>query len=404
MTIGLLTVGYPPENTHGVARSTHTLARGLVELGHEVHVVTAGSEDRARVVDGATVHEVEPTGRNRYRSFAARGYPNLAAWLNYSHASFEKVRQLHAECGLQIVDTPLWNLDGVVAAISGTLPVVVRVVTAMKQIADVHGRQSPETEVLGELEGELLRHASGIISNSGASAEALTRVYGLQPEDFVHEIIPYGMVPAPDADLPETRANQTDQLAVLFVGRLERRKGIQDLFAAIPEVVERFPSARFIIAGSDNSVEDGFAGEHGMSYDAFFSRAHPELGSRVDFVGFVDEVRLQELYRDCDIFVAPSLYESFGLIFLEAMNYARPVVGCNAGGPGEIIVDGETGLLVPPSDPQSLGLAINRLLASADERHSIGLAGRRRLLDRYSHTAMAGGFVDFYRRVLREQP
>ena len=261
LTIALLTVGYPPENTHGVARSTHTLARGLVELGHEVHVITAGSGEGVRLVDGASVHEVAPTKSSRYRSFAARGYPNLAAWLNYSHASFEKVRQLRADRGLEIVDSPLWNLDGIVTSVSGVLPVVVRVVTAMKQIADVHGRQSPETEVLGELEGELLRHASGIISNSGASAEALTRVYGLQPEDYVHDVIPYGMVPAPDADLPETRTDQTDQLTVLFVGRLEKRKGIQDLFAAIPEVVERFPSARFIIAGSDNSVEDGFAEE-----------------------------------------------------------------------------------------------------------------------------------------------
>ncbi len=404
MTIALLTVGYPPENTHGVARSTHTLARGLVELGHEVHVITAGSGEGVRLVDGASVHEVDPTKSSRYRSFAARGYPNLAAWLNYSHASFEKVRQLRADRGLEIVDSPLWNLDGIVTSVSGVLPVVVRVVTAMKQIADVHGRQSPETEVLGELEGELLRHASGIISNSGASAEALTRVYGLQPEDYVHDVIPYGMVPAPDADLPETRTDQTDQLTVLFVGRLEKRKGIQDLFAAIPEVVERFPSARFIIAGSDNSVEDGFAEENGMSYEAFFGQAHPRLGGRVDFVGFVDEARLQALYRDCDIFVAPSLYESFGLIFLEAMNYARPVIGCDAGGPAEIIVHGETGLLIPPSDPRSLALAISRLLASTDERRDIGQAGRRRLLERYSHTVMAGGFVDFYRRVLKEQP
>ena len=101
-----------------------------------------------------------------------------------------------------------------------------------------------------------------------------------------------------------------------------------------------------------------------MSYEAFFGQAHPRLGGRVDFVGFVDKARLQALYRDCDIFVAPSLYESFGLIFLEAMNYARPVIGCDAGGPAEIIVHGETGLLIPPSDPRSLALAISRLLAS----------------------------------------
>jgi glycosyltransferase involved in cell wall biosynthesis len=100
------------------------------------------------------------------------------------------------------------------------------------------------------------------------------------------------------------------------------------------------------------------------------------------------------------VFVAPSLYESFGLVFLEAMNYARPVVGCRSGGPEDIILDRETGLLVPPQDPRALADALVRLVRSPEERADLGSAGRRRLLDRYSHTSMAEGFVDAYRTVL----
>ena len=365
-----------------------------------MHVITAGAEGQIRTVDGATVHEVDPSAVNRYRSFAARGYPNLAAWLNYSHASYECTQAIHARYGLDVVDSPLWNLDGMVTAVSRSLPVVVRVVTAMKQIADVHGRQSAETEALGELEGVLLGASAGIISNSVASAEALTRVYGIQPHDHVHGIIPYGMVPVSESDVPVDPPSGNGPVTVLFVGRLEKRKGIQDLFAAIPAVLDRHPDVRFTIAGSDNSTEDGFADEAGVSYSAYFAQEYAGYVDRVRFLGFVDEDRLQELYRSCDIFVAPSLYESFGLIYLEAMNFARPVIGCNAGGPRDIIVDGETGLLVPPADPEALGEAISRLVASQDERFAIGQAGRRRLLERYSHTAMATGFVDFYRRVL----
>jgi glycosyltransferase involved in cell wall biosynthesis len=137
-----------------------------------------------------------------------------------------------------------------------------------------------------------------------------------------------------------------------------------------------------------------------MDYSSFFKKAHPSCADKVQFLGFVGEQRLQELYRECDIFVAPSLYESFGLVFLEAMNYARPVVGCRAGGPEDIIVDGETGLLVPPQDPQALADALVRLVRSPEERVELGRAGRRRLLDRYSHLAMAEAFADAYRAVL----
>ena len=114
----------------------------------------------------------------------------------------------------------------------------------------------------------------------------------------------------------------------------------------------------------------------------------------------MDEDRLNDLYRRCDVFVAPSRYESFGLIYLEAMNYAKPVIGCRAGGPEDIIEDGDTGLLVPPQDPGVLADAIIQLVSSPDQRREMGLAGRRRLLDRYSHTAMAEEFVTVYRKML----
>ena len=97
---------------------------------------------------------------------------------------------------------------------------------------------------------------------------------------------------------------------------------------------------RFQIAGSDNSLEDGFRATQKKDYPTYFRKKYPACKGQVEFLGFVDESRLQDLYRNCDVFVAPSHYESFGLIYLEAMNYARPVIGCSSGGPEDIIVDG----------------------------------------------------------------
>ena len=127
---------------------------------------------------------------------------------------------------------------------------------------------------------------------------------------------------------------------MLFVGRFERRKGIDVLLAAIPEVAAAFPNARFVLAGAPGQGD----------LWAAFACAHPDLaGGRVAAPGRVSETQLEELYRQCDVFVAPSRYESFGLIYLEAMRHAKPVVACDAGGIPEVVTDGVTGLLAPPA-------------------------------------------------------
>jgi glycosyltransferase involved in cell wall biosynthesis len=396
----LLSFGYPPHDTHGVSRSTHTLARGLVELGHEVHVVTSGDRHRVVIEGGIHVHQVNGHAEDRYRSFAPSGYSNLSHWLNHSHAVFDRVRALKVDHEIQIVDSPLWNLDGLVTAVAGELPVVVRVVTAMKQIAAVHDSETSETGLLADLEHEFLALASAVISNSRGTVRSLRDVYQIDIDATPHYLVPYGIVPVADGEVPDVGTGGGGDVTVLFVGRLEGRKGILDLFEAIPRVLREAPKTRFQIAGADNSREDGFRAAKRMDYPSFFRKVHPTCTDRVQLLGFVGEERLQKLYRECDVFVAPSLYESFGLVFLEAMNYARPVIGCRAGGPEDIIVDGETGLLVSPQNPQALADALIRLVRSSEERAELGRAGRRRLLEHYSHTAMAEGFVDAYRSVL----
>jgi glycosyltransferase involved in cell wall biosynthesis len=400
MRLCLLSVGYPPADTHGVSRSTHTLARGLSELGHEVHVVTSGRRLHVTCSDGVFIHEVDGEENPRYGDLATRGYRNLSHWLNHGHAVCEVVEGLRRNDGIQLVDSPLWGLEGFATAVKGKLPMAVRVVTSMKQIADVHGQESPENDLLGELEHRFLTMSDLIISNSAATTLAIEKVYGIDRTRANIGAAPYGMVPAPETQVEPLPENEVKNPTVLFVGRLEKRKGILDLFEAIPAVLAKYPRAKFVIAGSDNSHEDGFRAEHRSDYPTFFTSSHPQAAPSVDFRGFVDETSLENLYRECDLFVAPSLYESFGLIFLEAMNWAKPVIGCAAGGPEEIVIDGETGLLVPPADPQMLAEAISQLLASSERRREMGLAGRRRLVEEYSHLSMARGFERLYRQLV----
>ncbi|HHN94487.1 MAG TPA: glycosyltransferase family 1 protein, partial [Anaerolineae bacterium] len=182
-----------------------------------------------------------------------------------------------------------------------------------------------------------------------------------------------------------------------------QRKGILDLFAAIPAVVKRVKNVRFLLAGQDNSHHDGFQQREGMDYPTYFARRYGEYGSHVRFLGRVSDEELNGLYRSCDLFVAPSLYESFGLIYLEAMNYAKPVIGCRSGGVPEVVEEGVTSLLVEPHSPDALADALVTLLQSPRRLREMGLAGRQRLLERFTYLEMARRFAQAYRQVITKK-
>ncbi|MCC9075703.1 glycosyltransferase [Litorilinea aerophila] len=400
LRIALLSFNYPPERYEGVGRSTNMLAKGLFELGHTVHVLTHGNREAVSFYDGAYVHRV-PYRLNRYMQF--RHLPKVHHVLNYSHAVHERLQRLLLNDDIQIVDTPLWLTDGFVTAVSGMLPVVVRPVTAQRQIAELQHHRDDDLRLMGEIEEELLRHAQFIVANTQATVRALDQVYHVLNKTNSVQVIHYGIEPAADeATRPFPLDYPPTKFTVLYVGRLEKRKGIQDLFTAIPKVLRRFPQAEFVIAGADNSESDGFKRKTGLSYPAYFQKRHSKYAAKVRFLGEVSEEKLQALYQSCHLFVAPSLYESFGLIYLEAMNYAKPVIGCRAGGIPEVVDDGVTGRLVDPESPEQLAEAIVELLQSPRTLYEYGLAGRQRLLDRFTYIHMARGFEQIYRRVLAE--
>lgn len=398
LRICLLSHGYPPWEVEGVGRHTSLMARGLAELGHVVHVVTRGERESTTFLDGAFVHRIR-TPLGRYRRFES--LPDLFHTLNESHAVREKIRRLVLNDGIQVVDSPLWKVGGLVALRARDLPVIVRVQTANKQVAEIQETLSDDARMVGDLEQSFLEQADHLVANSLATVSALDRVYGIAEGVRPVSVIPHGIVPVEeDRVRPFPVERPPARPTVLYVGRLERRKGILDLFAAIPEVLRAHPMARFVIAGADNSRNDGFQRSHGCDYPTHFRRRHRGVADSVEFLGTVTDERLEELYAECDLFVAPSLYESFGLIYLEAMNFGKPVVGCRAGGIPEVVEDGVTGRLVEPGARSALAEAISSLLAQPRALRDLGLAGRARLLERFTHRQMAERFAELYRGVI----
>ena len=176
---------------------------------------------------------------------------------------------------------------------------------------------------------------------------------------------------------PETVASlgNADGLRVLFVGRLERRKGVDDRIRSMESVLTRVAHATFDVVGEDQRQSPI------GSYVEFFHSVVPnELHSRRHVHGFSDDDTVASLYRRADLFVAPS-FMVLGLVYLEAMVLGIPVIGTRVGGVLEVVTEA-VGLLVEPGNPSQLADAIVAVAARSGRRTGRWETGaRQRALD-----------------------
>jgi rhamnosyl/mannosyltransferase len=176
---------------------------------------------------------------------------------------------------------------------------------------------------------------------------------------------------------------------VFAVGRHVYYKGFEYLIRAMPDVV---PDVRLILGGTGPLT-------------AQYRQLVAELGleDRVRLLGRIPDTALPAHYRAAELFCMPSVEpsEAFGLVQLEAMACARPVVGCELGnGATYVNQHGVTGLVVPPRDPGALASALNTLLADTALAERMGGAGRRRACSDFSLEKMWSGTLQVYREAL----
>ncbi len=171
-----------------------------------------------------------------------------------------------------------------------------------------------------------------------------------------------------------------DEALVLMVGRFSHWKGQGHFLEAAAHVAQSHAQARFALVGGV------FPGQEALVDEAKALAASLGLGDRALFSGFRDDI--PAVLAAADVFVLPSTSpDPFPTVVLEAMAAGRPVVANAHGGSVEMVVDGETGLLVDPADPEAMAAAIVALLDAPARRHAMGLAGRQRLEATFSPEA-----------------
>lgn len=245
-------------------------------------------------------------------------------------------------------------------------------------------RRVPNPPGSGPLTRRAYLAASKMVAISRAVAQSLAEAFGVAPGGVA--IIPsaFAACPADPARARELRQQWGGEFVVGNVAALDHsHKGQADLIAVARRLARSHPEVQFVLVGSGRD-------------EARF-RQQCEGLANVHFAGF--QQRVGDYLAAFDLFAFPSLKEGMGSTLLDAMDHGLAVVASNVGGIPEVVVDGETGVLVPPGDAQRLGDAILALLDDPPRRRAMGEAGRQRSR-LFSARAMAQAYVGVYLELL----
>jgi len=400
MNICLISREYPLDTAWGgIGTYTYNLANGLAAAGQNIHVICQSLDvDREYIDNGIYVHKISHKSvfpfKGRLREFGLR-------W-EYSQSAYNKLREVIDKYNIDIVEAPNLSGEGFIYSFHKKTPLVTRLHTHYSEVVNFLGwNKSLDRSLSCWFENIAVLRSDLIICSTKAHAESASREIGLNSKKI--KIIPLGVsIP----EISEERQKNSSPV-VLFVGRLEKRKGIHILIKAIPYILKEVPNTTFFIIGRDSFIKDeevSFFGSKEHSYKEQLVKMLPaKCKDKVQFLGYVSSEELDRYYRMCDLFVAPSLYESFGFIYIEAMSYAKPVIGCSVGGIPEVIKDGETGILVPPVDIQMLADAVIGLLKDTNRARKIGNLARTYVKEHFSRDIMVRNTIDAYLEIYNQK-
>lgn len=403
MRICLLSREYPPDTGWGgIGAYTYQHAHGLKRLGHDVEVVALAKKEVS------SEHELPPLETEGIKVHRAIWGPLLEDLSSiclispYSHyvlkcslALWQKFLKRHRELPFDVVEAPEHLAEGLFPAMTKICPLVVRLHTPhSKFVQEGYHNLVPsfDLHMVSNLERTAMLEADVLSSPSVDLARYVAADCGYKLEDI--EIVRNPV----DADIfspdgPRAIAADGEKPVVFFAGRLEERKGIYDLVTAIPTVLKSCPQARFVFVGADTNTARG----EGSVLAELKERL--QASNSLQSVNFVGKVPLSEManyYRSADICVVPSLYDNAPYTVLEAMSCGKPMVGSSAGGVPEYIVHEETGLIVPTSNSEELAKAISTLLTNKEMRLAYGAAARRRIMNSFERSLIAGEAVKTY--------
>ncbi len=370
----------------GLDTNVRVLGPALVQAGHRVSIlyihfpgeVVQGGAVR---VDGCDVLHASIGNWHYYFNrvtFGATRLPMLIRALEYARTLGQAVSQIATYTSLDLIEIPEVYIP---SRLFNSTPFVTRLHSSAWMCRRIYNEFSPWTDrVEARWEAETLRRAQGI---SAPSAFVADYIHDSCRVNHPIDIIPYAV----DTTRFAPGKERQQPPIILFVGRIERRKGADILLRAIPAVRKKFPNSEFVFVGS-------------TSLELKESVAQFANASHVKFLGVRPQHELIAWYQRASLLVAPSLWDNSPNTIYEAMACGTPVVASRVGGIPELVDHGVTGGLVVPRDECALADAIVALLGDPARREQMGQCAREKAIANWSVGKILTRTLMLYERVL----
>ena len=350
MKILMLTWEYPPRVVGGISKVVYDLSHKMVKEGNEVTVVTYKEGDNVKYYENDKGVEVYRVDNYMIRP------NNFIDWimqLNFNMIT--KANEIINKNGkFDVIHAHDWLVAYSAKSIkeSYNIPLISTIhATESGRNSGIHD----ETQrYINDSEWMLTYESSEVIVNSNYMKNEVQRLFGL-PYDKIN-VIPNGVNLQLfsnvniDYDFRRQYAMDNEKI-ILYVGRLVYEKGIQNLIAAMPKVLDRYHDSKLIICGRGGMIDE-------------LREQVKYLGieNKVYFAGYCDSKKMQKMYKCADVAVFPSTYEPFGIVAIESMLSGTPTIVSDVGGLNEIIEHGVTGMKSYAGNANSIADSVLALL------------------------------------------
>jgi glycosyltransferase, family 1 len=350
MKILMLTWEYPPRVVGGIAKVVYDLSHKMVKEGNEVTVVTYKDGDNVKYYENDKGVEVYRVDNYMIRP------NNFIDWimqLNFNMIT--KANEIINKNGkFDVIHAHDWLVAYSAKSIkeSYNIPLISTIhATESGRNSGIHD----ETQrYINDSEWMLTYESSEVIVNSNYMKNEVQRLFGL-PYDKIN-VIPNGVNLQlfsnvnVDYDFRRQYAMDNEKI-ILYVGRLVYEKGIQNLIAAMPKILDRYHDSKLIICGRGGMIDELREQVKYLGID-----------NKVYFAGYCDSKKMQKMYKCADVAVFPSTYEPFGIVAIESMLSGTPTIVSDVGGLNEIVEHGVTGMKSYAGNANSIADSVLALL------------------------------------------
>ena len=331
MKILMLTWEYPPRIVGGISRVVHDLSHRLIKDGHDVTVVTYRDENLSYFEDDK--------GVKVYRVDNYMIHPNnFIEWImQLNFAMTGKASEIIAKEGnFDVIHAHDWLVANSAISLKKAFNIPLISTIHATEAGRNSGIHDETQRYINDTEWLLTYESSEVIVNSNFMKNDIQRLFGL-PYDKIN-VIPNGINLnnfigyERDYDFRRQYAMDNEKI-ILYIGRLVYEKGIQNLIASMPKILENYNDAKLVIGGKGGMIDE--------LQDQVYKMG---LSNKVYFTGYLDANKVRKMYKCADVAVFPSTYEPFGIVALEAVLAEVPTVVSDVGGLDEIVTHGVDGM------------------------------------------------------------